>query len=105
MIVLPWSLEPNDRPRGGGAQSRWQLPDEAVAPPDTVAVLITVESSVRVTVDNSDPKKHGILLREGEHVLPIAGGRRLKAVSASDAPAMISILWLRYRDSAGGGGA
>lgn len=109
MIVLPWRLEPNDRPEeeeDGGAHSRWSVPDEEQAPPDTVAVVITVESRVRVTFDGSDPATHGLLLRQGEHVLPIAGGRMLKAANAGDTPAMISILWLRYREEEpeGGGG-
>jgi hypothetical protein len=107
MIVLPWRLEPNDRPEeeDGSAHSRWDVPDEEEAPPDTVAVVITVESRVRVTFDGSDPAARGLLLRQGEHVLPIAGGRMLRAANAGDNPAMISILWLRYRpDEPEGGG-
>jgi hypothetical protein len=103
MIVLPWRLEPNPGPdEDGSAHRRWSVPDEEEAPPDTVAVLITVESRVRVTVDGSDPAR-GLLLRQGEHVLPIAGGRMLRVVNADDGPAMVSILWLRYRSSGGGG--
>jgi hypothetical protein len=95
MIVIAFSLEPNDA--DGGAHNRWDVPDEETAPEGTVAVVISVESRVRITTDGSDPAQRGLLLREGTHVIPIAGGKTLRA-STANGPASISILWLRLRE-------
>jgi hypothetical protein len=98
MIVIAASLQPNDSE--GESQSRLQLPiDDAVAPDGTVAVVLTVESPVYVTLDGSDPNVNGLLLPAGAHQLPIAGGRTLRVNDGEGG--WVSLLWLRPRPSGG----
>jgi hypothetical protein len=89
MIVIAASLEPNDD------QFRAQLPVESLtAPPDTVAVVLGVETPVYVTLDGSEPNENGLLLPPGVHQLPISSGGLLRV---SDGTGWVSVLWLKFR--------
>lgn len=67
-------------------------------PEDASGCLVSVESPpVRMTFDGENPTpSHGILLRPGEHFLPLA--REIRFVSMhEERRATVSVLWVRVK--------
>jgi hypothetical protein len=66
-------------------------------PEDTAGCVISVESApVRITFDGERPTaSYGILMRPGEHALPL--GREIRFISTEEQSATVSVLWLRVK--------
>jgi hypothetical protein len=100
MVVVPWRLQANDDSERGPVEHA-DVSDGTThtfdAPPETVACVIVVESSVLFAYGREPkPQSGGMPLHAGEHQFPITGGASFTVgVRAGAPPARVTVLWLR----------